>query len=474
MSSKPEVQMATIVMEKMDDGNRAKALNSSSRGLWQEGDVIQNNNFLPFPKGTRLRVLVSISETGRKMVQSINGVPVSTKDTVASKVKSTPLVSLVAQPLDLTGYYIDNEARLTFNTLARMSAAKPDKPAKLMMVGPSGYGKTTIPELFAQAIGKKFYRMNCASIRDPEEWYGYREARDGSTVFVKSELIKCMEEGNVVVVLDELNRVEPWLHNTLFPLLDHAAKTTVHDQTFGVGSGVIVVGTINTGNRYTGTFQMDEALLNRFDMILEVGPLPYEEEVEVLVKRTGVEQDEAQVIVKVANIMRQTDVVCSTSTTLRIANMVCAGMDLRQAFESAVIRRVPRDQAGSTLRKELVDEINNHLGVLQVPSSLDNDVFGSQVNTFPVLVNDEPTIRVGLQRRNSDQIHNLTVYQSLVGLTVKGKNGSMTKLTQKSVASVLSQISGGIPVVLEFAEAEDVVRQVLVKLSTVGIHTTLL
>jgi hypothetical protein len=171
----------------------------------------------------------------------------------------------------LNGYFIDEETRRVFTTAHKMSVGNPDSAIKVMMVGPSGYGKTTVPKLFAQATGMNFYRMNCATVRDPEEWFGYREAVDGSTKFFRSEFAKAIEAGNLVVVLDEFNRLEPWLHNTLFPLLDDDGKTVVHDEEFKIGPNVIVVGTINSGYRYTGTFELDEALLNRFEFIIEVG-----------------------------------------------------------------------------------------------------------------------------------------------------------------------------------------------------------
>ena len=153
--------------------------------------------------------------------------------------------------------------------------------------------------------------MNCATIRDPEEWFGFREAKDGSTVFIRSQFAKIIEAGNAVVVLDEFNRLEPWLHNTLFPLLDDDGATVVHDERFAIGEGVIVVGTINSGYKYTGTFELDEALMNRFEFILEVGPMPHAQEVQVLTKRTGVDAATAEQIVKMSNTLRQQEVICS-------------------------------------------------------------------------------------------------------------------------------------------------------------------
>jgi len=274
----------------------------------------------------------------------------------------------------LNGYYISDDTRKVFTTAHKMSGSNPDKAVKIMMVGASGYGKTTVPKLFAQAAGMGFYRMNCATVRDPEEWFGYREAVEGSTKFFRSEFAKVIEAGNAVIVLDEFNRLEPWLHNTLFPLLDDDGKTVVHDEEFKIGPGVIVVGTINTGYKYTGTFELDEALLNRFEFIIEVGPMPKNEELKVLKARTGINKDAARTIIKAANDLRSLDVVSSTRTTLLVAQMVVSGLTVREAYQNSVVNRIPNDDSAYTLRKDVIDSLNMNCGTLE-DKPLVEDIF---------------------------------------------------------------------------------------------------
>lgn len=388
---------ATMYVRKMDNGYNGVILNTSERGLFKRGDAIFNRQFHPFPTGSLLRVVVRFSKVGRRMVQSVTlereaevevmtmlrteeeGMSATTK---AGKQKSVPVAKVEevksspvpkAQPLD-NGYYIDPEIRLNFNAAYRLSRSQPERAVKAMMVGPSGYGKTTLPRLFAQAVGMRFYRMNCATVRDPEEWFGFREAKEGSTVFIKSQFAKLIEEGNLVVVLDEFNRLEPWLHNTLFPLLDDDGCTVVHDQEFRIGPNVIVVGTVNTGYEYTGVFELDEALLNRFQFVMEVRSMPHDEEVRVLQERTRVTAEVAERIVKTCNVLRSLKVVCSTRTSLLIAMMTVAGMTIREGFESAVVMRIQDNSSGGSLRKQVVDAINVECGVLR-SRELEQDVF---------------------------------------------------------------------------------------------------
>lgn len=288
----------------------------------------------------------------------------------------------------VNGYYIDPDARVVFNSALRMSKAVPDKAVKMMMMGPSGYGKTTLPRIFAEAAGMDFMRMNCATVRDSEEWFGYREARDGTTVFVRSAFAKALEKGGIVMVLDEFNRLEPWLHNTLMPLLDHDGKTVVHDEEFKIGPNVILVGTINLGYRFTGTFELDEAVMNRFEFTLEVGAMPFVEEKGVLQQRTGVKEDIAHKICTIAQTLREREVPCSTRSTLLIAQMVVTGLGLREAFEFGVIRRLPTDTHGNNLRKTVIDQVNVAIGPYK-SAKVTNDVFGGGVIEEKEVIKEE-------------------------------------------------------------------------------------
>lgn len=256
-----------------------------------------------------------------------------------------------------------------FNTATAMLGLDGTKPVRVLMVGPSGYGKTTLPQKYAAARGMGYFRMNCASVRDPEEWFGYREARDGTTEFVPSEFIKRVVAGNCVVVLDEFNRLEQWLSNTLYPLLDDDAATTINNQVFRVGPNVLFVMTINLGFQFTGTFTLDAALTNRVDMFCEVGPLPPAIEARVLVSNDGVSEADAAVIVEVAGLIRKIGgVECSTRTTRQVARLVVAGSTVRAAFQHAVVMRCRADANLADQAKQVVDLVNSKLGPYRPPS----------------------------------------------------------------------------------------------------------
>lgn len=256
------------------------------------------------------------------------------------------------------GFWISQEAGMAFMTAKLLTEAHPNRPVKILIKGPSGYGKTSISRLFANATGLSFYRMNCASIRDPEEWFGTREAVEGTTIFRPSLFIKRVIEGNTLVVLDEYNRLEPWLHNTLYPLLDDDAATTIYGEEYRVGQNVIFVATVNEGAEYTGTFELDAANANRFDIVIEMGELPRDREVAVIAERSGLSSSEAAYIIDAARSIRQIDPkICSMRTTLQIASLVATGLTPYHAFVIGLLNRVDKNDP-SGIRKSVMDIIS--------------------------------------------------------------------------------------------------------------------
>jgi nitric oxide reductase NorQ protein len=257
-------------------------------------------------------------------------------------------------------YFTDDAIRI-FNAAVKMVAT--GNPMNLLMVGPSGYGKTTMPKAIAKREGMNFLRVNCAAVRDPEEWFGYREAKEGSTVFVPTEFTNAVREGNAIIVLDEFNRVEPWLHNTLYPLLDDDKSTVVHGERITCGPNVLFVATINDGSQFTGTFTLDTAIVNRMDAILPVRPLPFAAEVTLIRNRMGCTGPVYENLVKMMGKVRQViekhdiNVDASTRSTLKIARLICAGMTPRQAIDYAFVNAVPQENA-----KEVIDTISSFFG----------------------------------------------------------------------------------------------------------------
>ena len=266
-----------------------------------------------------------------------------------------PPVSKVKLAKD--AFYI-NSANLKLLKVAA-GMAKDEGSANVLLVGPSGYGKTSLAAAFARMNSMEYVRFNCALVRDPEEFFGVRGASNGTTTFTHTEFTKAVMAGNTVVCLDEVNRLEPWLLNALFPMLDDDRSTTIHGHTISVAPNTIFIMTMNQGYRYTGTFVIDAAFSNRAHMILKVGPMEANEEVVVITNRTKISKEVAAIIVKVANSLRKQDLDCDVSTrmTLNVARFTRYGLSMMEAFEAAI-----GNNASDVDRKRLIDAVKMAAG----------------------------------------------------------------------------------------------------------------
>lgn len=217
----------------------------------------------------------------------------------------------------------------------------------ILLKGPSGYGKTTKLMAVAQELGLEVAMMDCSKILDTESWFGYQEAIEGSTVFVETEFTEKVRRGGCLVILDEMNRIEPQISNSLFPLLDTRRQTTVHGHDITVGPSVIFGFTVNLGIKYAGTYVIDAALLNRGTLAMKVGPAPQRVEFQMLRNfipdAAWLSDMDINTILAVVTDMRKVvdrnniDVDVSTRSSLKLAELMAAGLSIEDAVQGAII-----------------------------------------------------------------------------------------------------------------------------------------
>lgn len=168
----------------------------------------------------------------------------------------------------------------------------------VMLIGPTGSGKTSLVEFFATLKGKNFVRINLHNMASADDLLGKFQPRpDGSFEFVESPFTLGLRNGDFIL-LDEANLAETSILERLNASLDDFERRLVVSERFGSGSSTqkfidfhpdtMIFVAINPEN-YSGRKQMSEAFEGRFVKMLvdEMTPQEYKEIVDYLFEKNN-------------------------------------------------------------------------------------------------------------------------------------------------------------------------------------------
>lgn len=217
------------------------------------------------------------------------------------------------------------------NLFGILETASKQCPQNVNLIGPHGCGKTELAIQFAAKTRRPMLIMDCANLREARDWFGSKGAKDGTVYWNESQFVRAITAGNHVVLLDELNRANPNLLNTLMPILDARRFTYLEEKgdNIIVGPGTVFFATMNEGAGYTGTSALDRAIRDRFPRAVELSYLNEREEVKLLVNRTGIEKDIATRLVQMANKIRNdaTGVTATLTESVSTRQLIAAAHD---------------------------------------------------------------------------------------------------------------------------------------------------
>lgn len=236
-----------------------------------------------------------------------------------------------------SGFYINPK---TWNYLVRNIIKKKNT----MLLGPTGTGKTDVIIRIAKVLGLELNIYDMGAMIDPlTDLLGTHRIKDGNSVFDYAKFVSDVQKPGIIL-LDELSRAPLMTNNILFPCLDHrrtlnieiAGSTDVREVK--VHPDCVFIATANIGQEYSGTNDIDAALMNRFNA-LQVDYLPIAIEASVLNVRTGIDIESATKILNVANAIRNAyfnqsiSKPISTRETLECAELVVDGFLIKDAIE---------------------------------------------------------------------------------------------------------------------------------------------
>ncbi len=222
----------------------------------------------------------------------------------------------------------------------------------IMMVGPTGCGKTLAAQSLVRSLKRPDYYFNLGATQDPRATLigNTHFNKESGTFFSESAFVKAIKTPNAIILLDEISRAHPEAWNILMTVLDSGQRYLRLDEAEGapivkVANGVTFVATANVGNEYTSTRIMDRAIMDRF-VTIEMDVLDKESEY-ALLKFKFPEADEYSLnaLAEIASSTREmikTDMskistIVSSRVNVEAAGLVYDGFSLMEAAEIAIL-----------------------------------------------------------------------------------------------------------------------------------------
>lgn len=175
---------------------------------------------------------------------------------------------------------------LTWKYLIRCTV----RAQNVMMLGPTGSGKTQTVRWVAKALGRPLFPFNLGATQDPRGALIGNTHFDNEegTFFNQSPFIEAIQTPNAIILLDELSRANPEAFNILMTVLDDGQRYVRLDEqadspVVKVHPTVTFMATANIGHEYSSTRVIDRAIKDRF-VTVQMDYLSESEEFQLLTK----------------------------------------------------------------------------------------------------------------------------------------------------------------------------------------------
>jgi MoxR-like ATPase len=241
----------------------------------------------------------------------------------------------------------------------------------ILILGPKGCGKTLAAQSAIKALGREEnqYTINLGSTQDPRASLigNTHFSKSTGTYFDSSAFVKAITTPDCVILLDELSRANPEASNILMSVLDELQRYLRLDEKGGeivkVAPGVTFIATANVGNEYTGTRVMDRALLDRFQVKIEMDSLTATEEIDLIkMVYSSVDNEMISTICGISESTRTLEKSgnlsnsISTRAVMEMAGLSADGFSLLEIADAVIYPDFP-DDGGVTSERTLVKQI---------------------------------------------------------------------------------------------------------------------
>jgi nitric oxide reductase NorQ protein len=230
-------------------------------------------------------------------------------------------------------FFILDEDKVNLDRFEKMSARH---PVNILTTGNQGCGKSSLVRQFASLHKRPLATFQVGLLLESGQLFGQTRLKKGETYYREFLFPRAIQTPGCVVHLEEINRSEsPHALNELFSVLSEDRSIWIDELGYvEVAPRVMFFATMNEGDQFTGTESLDAALRDRFYRI-HLEYLPHAIEKEVLIRKTGLDEANADQVLRIVNKIRnndQMDLSVSIRHSLMIAELVSLGASLREAL----------------------------------------------------------------------------------------------------------------------------------------------
>ena len=235
-----------------------------------------------------------------------------------------------ACPQKSDGFYVEES---TWNFLVRNII----KCIPTILIGPTGTGKTELVIRAAEKLGIDCHIYDMGSMIDPlSDLLGTHRLKNGSSVFDYAKFVSDIQKPGIIL-LDELSRAPLMTNNILFPCLDSRKTLPIeiadseNTREVKVNPNCVFIATANIGVEYSGTNEIDAALMNRF-IPIQLNYLDEETETDIIRVRAKIPKQSAEKIVKIANLIRAEYLNSNISRSVSTRETIACGEMVADGF----------------------------------------------------------------------------------------------------------------------------------------------
>ncbi len=231
----------------------------------------------------------------------------------------------------------------------------------VLLIGETGVGKTLAVRYLAWKTNNGLRRVNLNGATTVDEFLGKLLINEQGTYWVNGVLVEAMQSGDWIL-LDEINACLPEIAFCLHSLLDDdrmVVLTELDGRIVRPHPNFRLFASMNPSEegRYGGTKMLNEALLDRFSVVIRMEYLPEEQEIEAVMAQSGNhDRDLVQRMVRVANDVREAihnEKVFGSFSTRRVIEWarMAKVFDVRESARYTVLSKL------SSYDAEVVEDI---------------------------------------------------------------------------------------------------------------------